>query len=198
MRRARAASSSCASASSASAASHRAGSCSDQRDVVAFRRPARVAARFAVEHQCKQAARFRFVGQEVHEQPGEIQGLAGKIAAAGIASGGVVPRAAVGRVDRGADRIQPRREFVAAGHVEADSRIADLRLGAREALAHGAGRHQERRGDARGVEAEHGLQHQRRMDGRVDGWVRADEQQLQAVVGKRRGIGHRLILEQHP
>ena len=52
-----------------------------------------------------------------------------------------------------------------------------------EALAHGGGRDQEGRRDGRGVEAQNGLQDQRRADAGVDRRMRAGEHQRKALVG---------------
>jgi hypothetical protein len=72
-------------------------------------------------------------------------------------------------------------------HLEGDPGLTDLRLRAHQPLPHGGRRHEERPTDLRGIEAEHRLQHERRVDVRVDSRMGTDEEQLQALVWN--GIG---------
>ena len=73
--------------------------------------------------------------------------------------------------------------------LEGDAGRADARLGAHQPLAQRGRRDEEGAGDARGVQPEHRLQHQRRARRRVDRRMRADEEQAQPLVGQRRAAG---------
>lgn len=74
---------------------------------------------------------------------------------------------------------QSLRELRAGRHILADVPIADLRLGARQSLADGRRRSQERRHDLGRLQPERDLQHQQRAHARIDRRVRAHEQQLE-------------------
>lgn len=149
--------------------------------------PAGGAAGLAMQHQGQQPLGLGGVGQQGDHEPGEPHRFLGQADMAGFGGEGLIPAGAVGGVDGTQHAIEPRRQVGGGGQGEADAGIADLGLGAHKALAHGGGRHQEAGGDARGIQAQHGLQHQRRLDGRVDRRVGADKQQVQPAV--RRGAG---------
>ena len=85
------------------------------------------------------------------------------------------------------------RDLIRRRDLERDLRLADLVLRAHQPLAHRLRRNEERPRDRYRVEAEHGLQHQRRVHVGIDRRMRADEQQLQALVGK--GVGIRSLVE---
>ena len=98
------------------------------------------------------------------------------------------------RPDRTSLRRRPRRSpraphrAVRASSARSGTRngmpaCADLALGAHQALAHRGRRDQEGRRDRGGVEAEHGLQDQRRANAGVDRRMRAGEHQREALVG---------------
>ncbi len=74
-------------------------------------------------------------------------------------------------------------KFFAFGNAQGNAGLADLCLGAHQALAHRSGRHQEGRCDAGRIEAENSLQHERSADARINGRVRAGEHQRQAAIG---------------
>src|SRR5262249_61022212 len=64
----------------------------------------------------------------------------------------------------------------------------DLRPGTHQALTHSGWRDEERPRDPRGVQTQNGLEHERRVNGWIDRRMSAHEQQLEPLVGKRRGL----------
>ena len=74
----------------------------------------------------------------------------------------------------------PLRRF---RHTEGNGSVADFRLCANEALAHGSKRNEEGRGNPRGVHAKHRLQHQRRARSGINRRM-ADEKKLQSFIRK--------------
>ena len=144
-----------------------------------------------MEHQRQESLSLRLVRPQPRHESAEPDRLLGQPVPARIGAGHVLPAAAVSGVDRLEDGVEPRGELARRRDLEADAGFADLRLHAHQALAHRGRRDEERRGDPRGVEPEHGLQHQRCAGGLVDRRVRADEEQRQPLVGKRcrRGVG---------
>ena len=151
-----------------------------------------------MQHQRQQAERFRLVRQQRGDQPAEPDRFLGEIAAAGLGAGGIGPAFGEGGVDGLEHGVEPLAQIGALGHAERNAGLADLVLGAHQPLAHRGRRDQEGRGDGGGVEAEDGLQDQRRADAGVDRRMGAGEHQRQAVVGngrfaRRRGlqlVGH--------
>ena len=85
-----------------------------------------------------------------------------------IGSGDVVPAAAVCRVDRVEHGVEPRRQLAAIGNLERDAGVANSGFRAAQALPHRRRRRQKRAGDRRRVEAEHDLQHQRRVHAAIE------------------------------
>jgi hypothetical protein len=150
---------------------------------------ARWASRLTVEHQREQAECLGLLRQEPRDEPAEPDRLFGETSPLRIRPGNVVPAAAEGGVDRFQDRVDALTELTHAGDLERDPGVTDLRLCPDEPLAHRPRRHEERRRDTTGVESEHGLQHQRRARRRLDSRMRADEEQLQTLVGENRIVG---------
>ena len=109
------------------------------------------------------------------------------------ATGGVGPALGEAGVDRGQHGVEPSGQFAGVRDAQGNAGPADLVLRADQALGHGGGRGQEGSGDPRGVQAEDGLQHQRRADRGIDGGMGAGEHQAEAVVRDRvirgRGVG---------
>jgi hypothetical protein len=135
-----------------------------------------------MQHQGEQAERLGLLWEQRRDEATEPDPLLGEVAAARVGARRIRPAFGEGRVERIEHRRQARRELGALGHLERDAGLPDLPLGAHQALAHRGGRHQERRADAGGVEAEQGLEDQRRADARVDGGMRAGEHQGQAFI----------------
>ena len=128
-----------------------------------------------MQGQRKQTERLGLLRQHRDKHAGEPDRFAGEIGRAGRAAG-IVPAGPIRGIDRIEHRLQPRAQFLGLRHAEGDAGVADLGLGANKPLAH------RRRGDEEGggnscrVEAENGLQHQRRVGSAVDGRMRADEE----------------------
>ena len=82
---------------------------------------------------------------------------------------------------------------------ERDGGISDHAFGPDQTLSQGGRRDEERRAGPGRIEAEHGLEHQRSVQRRIDGGMGAGEQELQSLVGDRAhlvGLGS-LVAEQH-
>ena len=135
-----------------------------------------------MKHQRQQAQRLRLVGHQLDQRAADGDRLARQPSRLRV--GKIIPAAAIGGVDRLEHGVQTRRQLLGFGHLERDAGIPDLGLGARQPPAHGVRAHQEGGRDPDRVETEHGLQHQRRVHGRIDRRMRADEQQFQPLVGK--------------
>jgi hypothetical protein len=151
-----------------------------------------------------ESPRFRLVVEQGRRRDGEVPRFVG-----GRLDGGPPrPRQGVAAVDRLQHRWQALGHDRSARHDERDPGVADPPLGAHQALLHRPGRHRERPGDVGGIEAQHGLQHQRRPNVRGDRRVGAHEEQRQPplrdvvgveaveaveiVEGVGRGVGGRL------
>jgi hypothetical protein len=78
---------------------------------------------------------------------------------------------------------QAVRQQVRGRHPEGDARVRDLLLGAEDALAHGAFRHQERPRDLDGAHAGQAPQGQRHLGIEIQRRMAAGEHELQALVG---------------
>jgi hypothetical protein len=94
-----------------------------------------------------------------------------------------IPAAAIGGVDRRQHCIEARSQLVALGDSEGDGVATDSGLSPYQALAHRRRRDQKGRSDALGVQAQHGLQHQRGARRRLDLRVAASKHQPQPLVG---------------
>src|SRR5262245_13419335 len=79
-------------------------------------------------------------------------------------------------------------QFTFVRNLESKTTQTDLRLGTHQALTHSGWRDEECPRDSRGVQTENGLEHERRVNGWIDGRMSAHEQQLEPLVGKRRGV----------
>ncbi len=154
-----------------------------QRHELALRIAPRLAARLGVQRQREQSQRLGLLRQQRCDQAREPDPLLRQAAAARLRAGRIGPALRVDGVDRLQHGIKSRGELVALRHAERNPGLPDPVLRAHQALAHGRWGDQERRGDRRGVEAEHRLQHQRRAHAGVDRRMRAGEHQPQALVG---------------
>ncbi len=165
-----------------------------KRHVAAGRRAARTAPCLAIEHERQQALRFRLGGHEPQQQTAKVYRFHGQSFAARIGPRDIVRTAAISSIDRLQHGIQTRRQLLRLGKFEPNAGVADFRLRAGEPLAHRRGPREERGGDARRVEAQHGLQHERRARGGGDRRMRADEHEFQPFVGKYHAAGKLLCL----
>ena len=139
-----------------------------------------------MEHQRQQAEGFGLVRQQRGDEPAQPDPFLGEVAAAHLGAGGIGPPFGKRRVDGGQHRLETVTKIGALGHAERNAGLPDLALGAHQPLAHGGWRNQEGGGDGGGVEAEDGLQDQRRADDGIDRRVGASEHQRQAIVGNVR------------
>ena len=155
-----------------------------QRHIVAVGVAPRGAARLGKQHQRQQAERLRLVRHQRGHQPAEPDAFVGEVAAPRLGAGRIGPAFGEGGVDRLQHGVQPLAELGALGHAERNAGLADAGLGAHQPLAHRRRRDQEGRGDRRRVEAEHGLQDQRRAHARFDRRMGAGEHQPQPLVGQ--------------
>ncbi len=154
-----------------------------ERHVVAARAAPRAAPGLRMQHQRQQAERLGLLRQQRGDEPAEPNAFGGEVAAAAVGAGGIRPAFREHGIDRFEHGIEPLAELGALGHAERNAGLLDLLLRAHQPLAHRGRRKQERRADRRGVEAEHGLQDQRRPDRGIDRGVGASEHQRQALVG---------------
>lgn len=164
-----------------------------QRHVSAACIAARRLPRLTVQHQGQQAHRLGLVRHQLDQQTAELHRLLREPAAAGQTVG--LPAMAVSRIDRLQHRAQARRPLGRTRDLERNAGVADLLLGAAQALADRRRPGEIGRRDARRVEAEHDLQHQRRPHRRIERRMGADEQQFQTLVGKlvRQLVGFRRL-----
>jgi hypothetical protein len=100
-----------------------------------------------------------------------------------------VPVDRVRAVDRFQHGGQPGREVLSFGQQERDTGGADPPLGPHQSLRHDGRLDRERCGDRCGLDAEHGLQHQRRAHVGCDGGMGTDEHELEPAVRNRSHIG---------
>ena len=148
-----------------------------------------LAASVEQQHQREHALHLRLVGHQLGDRPAEHDRLVGQVAAGGRARVALVED----QVDDGKHRDEPVGQQVIGRHAERDAGRLDLALRTREALAHRRFRHEERACDLVGGQAAEGAQGER--DLRLDRQRRmaAHEDQLEPLVGERRGC-HRLLL----
>ncbi len=153
-----------------------------QRHEPAVRGAARRPARLAVKHEREQPAHLGLLRQAGAQHAREPDRLVGEPPGPRIDAGRVLPRVAVGAVDRVEHGFQPLRQLARLGHLEGDAGLANLGLRAHQALSHGRRRNEKRLADLGRIEAEHRLQHERRVHVGVDRRVRAHEEHLQSLV----------------
>lgn len=101
----------------------------------------------------------------------------------------VEPVDRVGAADGFEHGGQPGGQVGARRNAERDTGVADAAFGSDETLRHSGGLRGEGVGDARGVEAEHDLEHQRGAYRGIERRVSAGEQQLEPLVGDRAQFG---------
>jgi hypothetical protein len=96
------------------------------------------------------------------------------------------------QVDDGEDGVETLAEQVSRWHPERDRRSSDLALGPHQPLRHRGIRYQEGTGDLVGGEPAEGAQGERDLCLDRERRVTAGEDELQALVGKRRGVHRHL------
>ena len=130
----------------------------------------------------EQSGCLRLVGHEVREHAGEVDCLLGEVAPHEIGAG----RGAVTLVE---EEVHDREhcdgalgEQVRRWHAVRDAGVADLVLGAHEALGHRRLGHQKGAGDLGRRESDHGTQRQRDLRVEREGRMAAGEHEAQEVV----------------
>ena len=141
-----------------------------------------------MKHQRQQSVDLRLLGHLIAQYSREPDRLFGKTDSAAVRACGILPAAAVRGVDRIEHRFQALRDLVRCRDLERDLRLANLVLRAHQSLAHRLRRNEKRARDCDCIQTEHRLQHQRRVHVVIDGRMRADEQQFQALVGESVGV----------
>ena len=139
------------------------------------------AARLAEQQQCVQSQRFG-LRQKRGKQSGQVQRLVGQGRPGRFGATQRGPVQAIGAVDGIQYRAQPRGQCVVGWHFKGDTCVPDLRLGTGQPLPQRGGLLKEGPRHSFHADAQHGLQHQRGLHGRVDGGVRAREEQPQSFV----------------
>ena len=154
--------------------------CVEQHQL-ALGRGARRAPRFSQQHQRQQALRLGF-GQQLDQQPAKADGFVGEVGPRQrLAVGGEVALVE-NQVDHPQHAVEPRRQRRPLGHFVGDARVADLALGAHDALRQCRCGSQEGAGDGLGGQAAHFAQGQRHLRLGRERRMAAGEDQPQAVV----------------
>ena len=136
-----------------------------------------------VEHQRQQPHRLGLVRNEGDDDAAEPDRLLGEVAPARIVGERFRPAMRKSGVDRLQRHAEPLGQILPLGNLERHAGEADLRLRAREALAHRRRRNQKGRSDRRRVQAQDRLQHQRRAYGLLDCRMGASEHEREAPIG---------------
>ena len=100
-----------------------------QRYELAVVAPSRAAPGLRVEHECEQAQRLRFLGQQLRQQPGQEHGFFGQITAGDIGPAGVGPTFPERSVDRIQHGGEPIGQLCALRDAERNSGLPDLVCG---------------------------------------------------------------------
>src|ERR1700736_5276713 len=111
-----------------------------------------------MKHECKEAQRLRFLGQQLGHKPAQKQSLFGQIATGDVGTTWVSPTLRKGGVDGIQYRPEPAWKLFALRDAKRNSRLADLVLCSHQALTHGCRGHEERRGNHCRVQPEYNLQ----------------------------------------
>ena len=150
------------------------------------------------QHQRQQATGFGF-GQQFHQQGAEPDGLAGQIRTRQVLAGrGEIPfiKDQINHLQYG---VEPFVELLPFRHLIGNAGLADLVLGAHDALRHGRRGHQIGAGDFLGGEVAHFPQGQRHPGVGGQRRVAAGEDQPQAVIFQLFFLaGRRHVLFQAP
>lgn len=124
--------------------------------------------------------RLGVLRQEGTEGRGEVERFPGE--RVDLAGSGRLPVDGIGAVHGFEHSGEPGGKVSAVGNRKRDSSITDTTFGSDQTLRQGGRRQMEHGGDVDGVDAEHGLQHERRTDARIDRRVRTDEQEFKTLI----------------
>ena len=149
-----------------------------------------------MEHKSQQTPNFCFSRHQLQKNAGEPERLLGQVTATLVDAGHIIPSNPKSGVNSFEDCVEPLRQLARLRDLELNAGTADLRLGTHQALAHGRRRYQEGVGNAGRIQTKDGLEHQRRVHGRIDCGMGAHEKQFQAVVRELRRRSHRAFLPQ--
>ena len=108
-------------------------------DVAAVRCSPRRTPGFAVEHESEQSPNLRLVFHELQQDACQPDRFLGQTAAALVYACHVIPAQPERGINRFQDGVEPLWQFMFVGNGKANAGIADLRLGAHQALPHGRG-----------------------------------------------------------
>ncbi len=148
---------------------------------------ARGAARVVQQHQREQTEHLGLVGHQLGERGAEADRFGAERAAPVVA----LVEDQVEHSEHGGEAVGQQ---VRGRHAERDPRVADLALGAHQALGHRRLGYQERPRDLLGAEAAERAQRQRDLRLGRERRVAAGEDQLEAFVAKARRLLHLVLL----
>ncbi len=140
------------------------------------------------QHQGQQAQRLGIIDQVI-EQAAKPDGFMAKVGPDQIGAVGCRMAFVEDEIDDLQNTVEPYGPVGAAGHVIGDIEVADLGLGADDALGDRRRRRQEGAGDFLGRQAADFAQGERRATIRRQGGVATGEDQAQFVVANGVGIG---------
>ena len=132
---------------------------------------------------------LRLVGHEARDERGEPLGVAGQLAALGDLAGRGEVALVEDQVEDAEHLAQARRQLGGIGHAVGDAGVADLPLGADEALRDRRLGHQEGAGHGRRLDPADRPQRERDLRLAAQRRMAAGEQQRQAIIGLHRSTG---------
>lgn len=138
------------------------------------------------QHHRQQPVNLGVVGKQVGEGPSQPDRFGGQFVAAPVAL-------VEDQVHDGEHGVETLAEQVLRRYAEGDPRRFDLALGPHQPLRHRWLRHQERPGDLGGGQPAQGAKGERNLRLEAERRVTAGEDELEALVGKRRRGHWRLI-----
>ncbi len=147
---------------------------------------------FVEKHQGEQADRLR-LGEQFDEEASETDGFAAQIGTRQLGAGRSRIALVEDQIDHAEHGIEARREIGCGRHDIGNSRLADLRLGANDALGEGADAGKEGAGDFLGGQAAYLAKGERGLRIRRQGGVAAGEDEPQPVIGDALVFDHRLL-----
>ena len=165
-----------------SSRSHAERSWSGEQHDRAVGRGARGAPRFGEQQQREQSEHFGLVGHELREQAREADRLGAEVGADELVAVGRGVALVEHEVDDREHGAKPAGQLGVAGNAVRNLRVADLLLGAHEALRHRRLGHEERACDVRRLEPAEQPQRERDLRARRERRVTAGEDEAEAVV----------------
>ena len=142
------------------------------------------------QHHGQQSVHLRLVGHELDERPAEQERLRREFAPAAVAL-------VEDQINDREDREEPIGQQVLGRYPERDPRGLDLALRSHQSLRHRGLGHQEGVGDLNGRQATERPKHQRDLSVDSERRMTAREDELESLVGERRGTHPVLSLLRH-